>query len=118
MVAGASFSPAMIVPTLLDFASTPANVRASTACACESWKTLPARWISPGTAKGVDGVTTPSSSAAAAVITLLVEPGSYTSDSARLDRLAGLLWAGTLGSNVGAFASARILPSTVITTTV
>src|SRR5215213_11967984 len=76
IVPGPSLSPARIVPTLLDVARTPANVRCSVGCACESWKTLPERVTVESTANGVVGVTAPSCRAAAAVITLPVDPGS------------------------------------------
>ncbi len=61
---------------LLDWARTWANVRCSVGWSCESWNTVPARLSVLGTVTGVSGVATPSSSAAAAVITLPVEPGS------------------------------------------
>ncbi len=62
---------------LLDCASTPAKVRYSVGW---SWLSLnsreSARQMRLGTSTTVEGVTTPSSSAAAAVMTLAVEPGS------------------------------------------
>src|SRR5215212_7945075 len=104
IVPGLSFSPAKIVPTLLDVARTPAKVRCSGGCACESWKVLPARLTVALTVNGVLGVTAPSSRAAAAVMTLPVEPGSYTSDSARLYMFSALALRVSLGLNPGAFA--------------
>ena len=76
MASAGTFSPTMSVPTLLDLASTPAKVSRSGGWLWESLNVLPARRIVSLTVKGVIGVTTPSSRAAAAVITLPVEPGS------------------------------------------
>src|SRR3954454_12003044 len=74
IVPALSFSPAMIVPTLLDVARTPAKVRCSVGWECESWKVLPARLRVDSTLNGVLGVRAPPSRAAAAVMTLPVEP--------------------------------------------
>src|SRR3954451_12158812 len=108
IVRGLSFPPAMIVPTLLDVARTPANVRCSVGCACESWKTLPERVTVESTDNGVLGVTTPSSRTAAAVFTLPLDPGSWTSESARLYMFSALALRVSFGLNPGALASARI----------
>ena len=56
------------------------------------------------------GRTTPSSSAAAARITLNVEPGSKGSVTARLRRSSSVAVAKLFGLKVGRIASARISP--------
>ena len=57
-------------------------------CGSASWKVLLARCSVSGTDMTSSGDTTPDSSAAAAVITLLADPGSYTSWTARSTREA------------------------------
>src|SRR5450631_1790221 len=99
-VAAGTFSPTFMVPMLLDWAMTPANVSFSTAWSCESMKDWPARDSRLGTTTGVAGVATPSCRAAAAVITLAMEPGSNASPKALLLR-SPLAAAMLFGSKVG-----------------
>ena len=75
-MSGPIFSAVRIAPRLLDLASTPVRVRCSTPCGTSSWKTWSDRCRTGGTVIGVVGVAAPSSMAAAAVMTLLVDPGS------------------------------------------
>ena len=56
------------------------------------------------------GLTTPSSSAAAAMMILKVEPGSNGSDTARLRISSFFASANVLGLNVGRIATARTSP--------
>lgn len=65
----------------------------------------------------VPGVATPSSSTAAIDMTLLVEPGSYTSWSAALPSEAASACERSLGSKPGALAMARTSPVRVFCTT-
>src|SRR5680860_811717 len=58
-MAGGTFSPTIIVPMLLDWAMTPANVSFSTAWSWESRNDWPARESRLGTTTGVAGVATP-----------------------------------------------------------
>lgn len=69
-------SAVRIAPRLLDFASIPVRVRCSTPCATSSWNTWSERCRTGGTVTGDVGVAAPSSIAAAAVMILLVDPGS------------------------------------------
>ena len=70
-----------------------------------------------GTIVSVFGVTTPCWRAAAAVMVLLVEPGSNMSAMARFLRASGLLAAIRLGSKVGMLAMARTSPVRGLITT-
>ena len=76
-----------MVPMLLDWAMTPANVSFSTPWSWESLNDWPARESRLGTTTGVAGVATPSWRAAAAVMTLAMDPGSNASPKALLLRL-------------------------------
>src|SRR5215211_7658983 len=109
----------MIVPTLEDLATMSAKVIGSGAWEWESWKVFSGhRGRLSGTIVSVLGVTTPCSRAAAAVMVLLVEPGSNTSSTARFLRASGLLLPIWLGSKVGTLAMARTSPvGGLITTT-
>ena len=69
-------SAALMVPMLLDFATTPASVRSSVPCGLWSWKVSSARCSTGGTTMRDVGLRPPSSRTAAAVMTLLVDPGS------------------------------------------
>ena len=103
-------SAALIVPTLLDLASTPVRVSRCVSCGLWSLKVDPPRLSESSTVNTESGPRAPSSSTAAIVITLLVLPGSNTSLTARLPRSAFALAAGLAGSKVGAVAIARISP--------
>src|SRR5215469_9856918 len=70
------------MPTLLEWARTPARVSRSVGCGSASWKGNPPMMICSGTVYGVIGVC-PRSSAAAAVMTLAVLPGGKTADTGR-----------------------------------
>src|SRR5580765_5549949 len=98
-----------MVPMLLDSARAPATVRYSVPWVSASWKTPSERCISLGMTTGVDGVTFPSESAEAMLMTFWVDPGSKTSVKAVLDRLPVALptW---LGSKVGYDATASSRP--------
>src|SRR4029453_12024698 len=98
----------MMVPTLDDLATMSAKVISSGAWLWESWKVFSGhRGRLSGTIVSVLGVTTPCWRAAAAVIVLLVEPGSKTSAMARFLRASGLLLAIGWGAKVGTWAGAR-----------
>src|SRR4029450_9353745 len=124
----------MIVPTLEDLATMSAKVISSGAWEWESRKVFSGQsGMLSGTMVSVFGVTTPCGrggaagsvsgtmvsgfvvtppcwSAAAAVIVLLVEPGSNTSAMARFLRASGLLAGIRLGAKVGMLAMARASP--------
>jgi hypothetical protein len=99
-VAGGTFSPTIMVPMLLDWAITPAKVSFSTAWSWESRNDWPARASRLGTTTGVVGLATPSWRAAAAVMTLAMDPGSNASPKALLLRLPVAL-AMLFGSKLG-----------------
>ena len=67
---------------------------------------------------GVSGSAAPSLITAAMVITLLVEPGSNTSVTAEFRFKKSAVSKGLFGSNIGAFAKAKISPFLRMTTTV
>ena len=71
---------------LLEWAMTPEKVRCKVPCRSASRNSRPARSRMLGTVTWVRGVATPSWIAAAAVMTLAVDPGSKTSENARLPR--------------------------------
>ncbi len=108
---------ARMVPMLLDLASTPLSVRYQVSWSMSSLKSRSPRCSRLGTVTWVPGVATPSSSTAAIDMTLLVEPGSYTSWSAALPREAASACERSLGSKPGAFAMARTSPVRVFCTT-
>lgn len=89
---------ARMVPMLLDLASTPLSVRYQVGWSMSSRKSRSPRCSRLGTVTCVPGVAAPSSSTAAMDMTLLVEPGSYTSWRAALPRPAALLRARSFGS--------------------
>src|SRR4029450_1381844 len=108
----------MMVPTLDDLATMSAKVISSGAWLWESWTLFSGhRGRLSGTIVSVFGVTTPCWRAAAAVIVLLVEPGSNTSAVARFLRASGVLGAIRLGAEVGMLAMARTSPLRGLITT-
>src|SRR5450631_3570727 len=117
-VGAGTFSPTFMVPMLLDWAMTPANVSFSTSWSWESRNDWPARDSRLGTSTRVVGVAAPSCRAAAAVMTLAMEPGSNASPKALLPRVppaAAMLF----GSKLGYEATATSAPVfTSMTTTV
>src|SRR5918999_1715995 len=109
---------AMIVPTLEDLATMSAKVISSGAWEWESRKVFSGqRGMRSGTIVSVLGVRMRCWRAAAAVIVLLVEPGSNMSAMARFLRASGLLLAIRLGSKVGMLAMARTSPVRGLITT-
>src|SRR6516162_7905978 len=95
------------MPTLLEWARTPASVSRSVGCGSASWNGKPWTRICSGTVYGVIGVW-PCSSAAAAVITLAVLPGGKIEELGMSTVDATLVT--LVGVNVGYCAMARILP--------
>ena len=108
----------MIVPTLLDLASTPANVSCSTACACVVVEHLAGAVDLPGDRERRGGRDLAFLEHGSGGHHLAGRAGLVHLGQRAVGQVRGLALAGTLGSNVGALASARILPSTGITTTV
>src|SRR5918995_4688434 len=110
----------MIVPTLEDLATMSAKVISSGAWEWESRKVFSGHsGMLSGTIVSVLGVTMPCWRAAAAVMVLLVEPGSNTSAMARFLRASALVLAVMrVGAKGGTLAMARTSPvAGVITTT-
>lgn len=83
---------------LLDLARTPLSVRYQVGWSTSSLKSRSPRCSRLGTVTWVPGVAAFSSSTAAMDMTLLVEPGSYTSWRAALPREAEVAWERSLGS--------------------
>ena len=74
--------PTFAIPMLLDSATMSASIMVSTGCSCESWIVYSSTSIESGTWKRCVIDTAPDSMAAAAVITLLTDPGSNASVTA------------------------------------
>ena len=81
--------PTLAMPMLLDSATMSASVMVSTGCGCESWIVYWSTCIESGTWNRWVIDTAPDSIAAAAVITLLTEPGSNASVTAGFRSRAG-----------------------------
>jgi hypothetical protein len=94
------------VPMLDESANTPVNVRFTVPCDHASRTVRSATRSSPGTGSTVSGVTTPLSIPAAAVTTLLTEPGSKGAETAGFPNDSGVAAARLFGSKVTSLAIA------------
>src|SRR5262245_15615020 len=99
-----------MAPMLLDTERMSAGIIVSVAWVSASWIVASYTRSWSGAVNRVRGLMVPAWSAADTVMTLLTEPGSYTSVTDRLRRSFGFASAKLFGSNHGYVAIARISP--------